>query len=282
MSKKISKLLISATLALSVGNFATIKAGTGPLPIAIMDGVKYATLQEAIEKSTDGSVITILRDSYEKIASGTDFNTGKRITLDLNDHIVEVTNHKDNGNIVVSNGTELTLVDSGTKGAIISNSPYVQSTCASGIIEVSGEDSELIVNDGTIKAVIEEDPTNKGQFGVTASQGGDITINGGTIEAGWYAISGNGNNITQNSIFTVNGGTLISTADYAIYNPQAGGTVINGGTVYGAAGAISLNAGTLTVTDGVITSKGVGDTGDWGDGTGNQAYFAPKYIAEFA
>ena len=62
---------------------------------------------------------------------------------------------------------------------------------------------------------------------------------------------------------------MISTADYAIYNPSANSTVtVSGGVVYGAAGGIAMNRGELTVTGGTITSKDQGTTGTWGDGTG--------------
>ena len=60
-----------------------------------------------------------------------------------------------------------------------------------------------------------------------------------------------------------------STADYAIYHPQAGTTTINGGVIYGQSGGIAIKCGTLVVNDGMITSKGIGSTGSWGDGTGN-------------
>ena len=93
-------------------------------------------------------------------------------------------------------------------------------------------------------------------------------MNGGKIEAGWYAVSGNGTNRTYDGDITINGGELVSVADYAIYNPQKGTLAVNGGVVCGQAGGIALNAGDLVMSGGTVTSKGKGDTGDWGDGTG--------------
>ena len=111
--------------------------------------------------------------------------------------------------------------------------------------------------------------------------GASVTINGGTIEAGWYPISGN-NRSTWNSSIVVNGGELISTADYAIYHPIEGGMVtINGGTVYGEAGGIALNAGELLVKGGTVTSKGQGSTGNWGDGTGKLENAAVNISANY-
>ena len=67
------------------------------------------------------------------------------------------------------------------------------------------------------------------------------------------------------------GGILESTADYAIYHPQAGTLSIEGGTVAGAAGGLSINRGTAIITGGIVTSQGTGDTGTWPDGTSGQS-----------
>ena len=57
--------------------------------------------------------------------------------------------------------------------------------------------------------------------------------------------------------------------DYAIYHPQPGKLTINeGATIYGGAGAICMKSGELEINGGTLTSKGKGNTGNWGDGTG--------------
>ena len=114
----------------------------------------------------------------------------------------------------------------------------------------------MIMQSGTIYAVRENAGTN-GQYGVGVYEGGDFTITGGKIETGWYAVAGNGDYTTQNSIIKVEGGELISTADYAMYLPQSGTTTISGGKVYGAAGGVCINRSTLNVEGtALITSKG--------------------------
>lgn len=113
-------------------------------------------------------------------------------------------------------------------------------------------------------------------------EGGDFTITGGKIEAGWSAVLGNGNFKTQNSVIRIEGGELISTSDYAVYLPQSGTTTISGGKVYGAGGGVCINRGTLNVEGtALITSKGTGDTGDWGDGTGNMESAAINVAAKY-
>ena len=104
----------------------------------------------------------------------------------------------------------------------------------------------------------------------------------GTIKASWYAVSGNGTNNTQNSVIDISGGELISTADYAVYLPQSGTTNITGGTIYGEAGGVSIQRGTLNISgEALITSKGTGDTGNWGDGTGGQDAAAVNIAANY-
>lgn len=96
-----------------------------------------------------------------------------------------------------------------------------------------------------------------------------VIINGGTIESGWYAINGS-NDEYQSPTITINGGTLVSTSSYAISHPQSGTLTINSGAVvYGAGGAIDMKRGNLVVYGGIMTSKGKGDTGTWGEGTGD-------------
>ena len=120
---------------------------------------------------------------------------------------------------------------------------------------------------GYIYAVL-DDPANKGQFAVGVENGGSVTIRGGKIEAGWYAISGNGMDVAKQSSIHVEGGTLVSTSDYALYLPHNCVTTISDGIVTGAAGGIAQRRGTLRITGGTIASEGTGDTGSWGDGTG--------------
>lgn len=189
---------------------------------------------------------------------------GAEVELDLNGHEIEAVN---NGNITVYG--KLTLKDTEGTGRIVASADYSKSEYSSGLISVKGEDALMTMEGGTIYAV-REDPVNKGQFGVGLFEGADFTMNGGRIEAGWYAVSGNGTNKTQNTQITINAGELVSTADYAVYLPHSGTTNICGGTINGAAGGVLINRGTLNISgeDTRIMSQNTGDTGEWNDGTG--------------
>lgn len=222
----------------------------------------YSSLGDAVSAASDGATITLVKD-VDLTPCGFLFN--KSLTLDLNGYSIKV-GEKETTNLRVDKGVTLTVVDNSEspKGKIYTDEAYVNTSNGYGVIRVYGE---LIVNSGTIEAVI-ADPANKGQFGVCVDPQAKVTVNGGKIEAGWYAIANNGQDTGSKII--VNGGEVISTADYAIYNAAKESTVdVTGGVVYGDAGAIAMNRGKLSVTGGTITSKGIGNTGTWGDGTGN-------------
>ena len=255
-----------------IGNFYT---NEGTLEIIVEDPFKEPETQidpeegeKMKEALAEGGTFVLSSDIDITELSGIQVPAGVQSTLDLNGHTIKAVNGE-TGNIVVYG--ELTLKDSHGEGKIVAEKDYVYQQYSSGVIAVVGENAKLTMEGGHIYAV-REDAVNNGQFGIFLSKGGDFTMTGGKIEAGWYAVSGNGTDNTQNSVIEIKGGELISTSDYAIYLPQSGTTDITGGTVSGAAGAVSIRRGTLNISgEAVILSNGEGNTGDWGDGTGNQS-----------
>lgn len=246
--------------------------------VAEVNGAKYVSLAEAVAAAKDGETV--------KLVSNTDMsNSGAitveaNITLDLNGKTLKMSN-TNKGSILIKNatftlkdGTDTAKNGTGT-GKIYTETVY--SSSATGNCLITADDNgHFVMESGLIDAAsFTSKNADEGQFAVgvfntTKNTTASLTVNGGHIKAGWYALAGNGgaNNGTGN--ITVNGGIIESVADYAIYHPQNGTTTINGGTVYGAAGGISLNRGKLIVNGGTITSKGTGSTGNWGDGTGGQ------------
>lgn len=201
-------------------------------------------------------------------------SAGQNIILDLNGYTITADNSGVVGGLMIY-GT-LTLKDSKGNGKIIANRDY-STGYTSTLLYVSGENAKLTMESGNIYAV-----RSVGQFAVGLYEGADFTMTGGRIEAGYYAVSGNGNYSTQNSIIEITGGELISTTDYAIYLPQSGTTTISGGKVNGAAGGICIKRGTLNISDNAnILSLGGGNTGDWGDGTGGLGNSALCIDAEY-
>lgn len=200
----------------------------------------------------------------------TNANTSlSNVTLDLNGHSIKLANTsagqiKITGNVTIKDSSDTNKDGSGT-GKIYTQTQYSGSSTGYEIISAVGPAGHLTLESGYVNAVL-DDASNKGQFALGVTNGGNITINGGKVEAGWYAISGNGLN-TGYSTIVINGGELISTADYALYLPHKGITTVNGGLISGAAGGIAQRAGELVINGGEINSEGTGNTGSWNDGS---------------
>ena len=240
---------------------------------------KYATLQEAANAAAAGQTVKVLNDVDMTTDGNLTVNVGKDIVLDMNGHSIKGAN-ADYKNILVSG--KLTLMDSkeNSTGKIYAETPYQYGVYDKPLVYV-GSKGEFVMESGHIYSVIPEKTADNGQFGIGAYDNSTVTINGGTVESGWYAIAGNGSGV-QTTAITINGGTLVSTSDYAIYHPQFGTFTINdGAVVYGAAGAIAMKRGNLVVNGGTLTSKGIGDTGTWGDGTGNLGKAALNFCAPY-
>lgn len=271
--KKFISVLLSLLMVFSL--CLSVSADDGK--VAKIGDNEYSTLQEAIDAGEGETVVLI--SNVDISNGGVKVNTNT--TLDLNGHSIKVANIS-NGNIAVNNN--LTLIDSsdvkcdGTgTGKIYTETAYIYGEFDKVIISVNNG-ATFTMKSGLIDtASFTDDNANKGQFAIgfpdTYKEEATVIIDGGHVKAGWYAVSGNGNNgekgADQNII--VNGGILESTSDYAIYHPHKGTTTIKGGVVYGHAGGVAIKRGNLVVNGGTITSKGIGSTGTWGDGTGGLA-----------
>lgn len=236
---------------------------------------KYATLQEAANAATAGQTVTVLNDVDLTTDDELDVNKMQDIVLDMNGHSIKGAN-ADYKNICVSG--ILTLKDSkeNSTGKIYAETPYQDGVYDKPLVEVNN-DGQFVMESGQINSV----SAGNSQTAIGAYYNSKVIINGGTIESGWYAINGSIDE-DQNTTITINGGTLVSTSSYAIYHPQSGTLTINSGAVvYGAGGAIDMKRGNLVVNGGIMTSKGKGNTGNWGDGTGNLGKAALNFCAPY-
>ena len=255
------------------GTYGVVEAATA---VAQIGETTYATLEAAFAAANNGATITLLVD-LDLSATGLTIAANKDVTLDLNGKTLKLAN-TNSGNIKVFGKLTLQDITDTAKNGTGTGKVWTETSYILGkqdkVLIAAIDGGTFIMESGLIDAAsFTTDNDNDGQFAVSVqNENADATviINGGCIKAGWYAIAGNGQNIEYNGNITVNGGILESTADYAIYHPHSGTTTINGGVVFGAAGGVSLNRGKLIVNNGIITSKGTGTTGDWGDGTGNQ------------
>ena len=225
---------------------------------------EYATLQAAADAATaEGQTVTLINDVDLTTGSNLEVHKWLDIVLDMNGHSIKGAN-ADHKNICVSG--KLTLKDSkeNSTGKIYAETPDQDGVYGKPLVEVNN-DGQFVMESGHINSV----PAGNSQTAIGAYYNSKVIINGGTIESGWYAINGSIDE-DQNTTITINGGTLVSTSDYAISHPQFGTLTINSGAVvYGAGGAIDMKRGNLVVYGGIMTSKGKGNTGNWGEGTGD-------------
>ena len=231
--------------------------------VAKIGSTEFATLQNAADAATGGQTVTLINDVDLTTGGGLEVHKWLDMVLDMNGHSIKGAN-ADHKNICVSG--KLTLKDSkeNSTGKIYAETPDQDGVYDKPLVEVNN-DGQFVMESGHINSV----PAGNHQFVIGAYYNSKVTINGGTIESGWYAINGSIDE-DQNTTITINGGTLVSTSDYAISHPQFGTLTINSGAVvYGAGGAIDMKRGNLVVYGGIMTSKGKGDTGTWGEGTGD-------------
>lgn len=225
---------------------------------------EYATLQAAADAATaSGQTVTLINDVDLTTGGGLEVHKWLDMVLDMNGHSIKGAN-ADHKNICVSG--KLTLKDSkeNSTGKIYAETPDQDGVYDKPLVEVNN-DGQFVMESGHINSV----PAGNHQFVIGAYYNSKVIINGGTIESGWYAINGSIDE-DQNTTITINGGTLVSTSSYAISHPQSGTlTIDNRAVVYGAGGAIDMKRGNLVVYGGIMTSKGKGNTGKWGEGTGD-------------
>lgn len=235
----------------------------------------YATLQAAADAAKAGQTVTLINDVDLTTGSNLEVHKWLDIVLDMNGHSIKGAN-ADHKNICVSG--KLTLMDSkeNSTGKIYAEIPYQVGVYDKPLVQVDNNGA-FVMESGHINSV----PAGDRQFVIGAYNYSTVTINGGTIESGWYAINGS-NDEYQNTNITINGGTLVSTSSYAISHPQSGTLTINSGAVvYGAGGAIDMKRGNLVVKGGIMTSKGKGNTGKWGEGTGVPDKAALNFCAPY-
>ena len=193
--------------------------------VAKVGDTYYKTLTDAV-KAADNATVTLLKDVTADIT----IPAGKTITLDLNGK--KLTVPTDAGILVQG---KLTVTGNGTV------------TCEKTPFMVDA--GELIIENGAVNS--DKD------YGIYAKNGGQITVNGGTLTSSFAVLSGN--NTTGDMNFTVNGGTLTSKSSEAIYMPGQQTLIINGGVING---GISARMGQITVNGGVINGMTASQTAD--------------------
>ena len=250
--------------------------------IAQADDKYYTTVDEALQAVQDGGTLTLLDD-----ADVTQTTINKSVTIDLNGFTLNlkydnsgngvglaftsgtsvikngtILDSRSDGNTMggliairaINSGTILTFEDVDVRQFVPNNSDAynygvrvdAQATITLDSRTTIGEVEQTLTVEsaGTCGAVI---------FGNNSGQT-TLNINGATINASAFAISGNGSS-SDGTVINITAGTITSENAPAIYHPQNGVLNISGGTITGATG-IEVRSGTVNITGGTIVGNG--------------------------
>ncbi len=253
---------------------------------AEINGVRYATLQAAVDAAYAGDTITLLEDVDESLVI--DAKTAKNrssetaLTIDLNGNTI--TNTPGYHTLFIKKGAEVVITDSGENGTIDNITDNYAAIINNGKLTV--EDGIITRSGGYYNSV-----SDKNAYYAVWNRG-DMTINGGTFTSkeGYASLIDNGWNATsysstskidladgtqylygysedtayENPTLVINGGTLTN-GHHVVNNDMFGHLTVNGGTltqnlfspqVFSTAiyntgeGAVTkINSGTITCTN---------------------------------
>lgn len=209
--------------------------------VAEVNGVKYATLQEAFNV---GGNITLICDvtASESIILA----EGKTAVLDLNGFALNGGEESTSKHIyVIKNYGSLTIKDTKGNGSINSRGVYNY--------------GEMILNSGKISAI-----DGNGGYAVNNQSGSTFVMNGGWIAAdyedGDAPVSGNYDatalKVPSNATATLNGGKITNAGNFTFAIDSAGTLNIPAEstlTIEGRHGAVSISGGVTTINAGTYS-----------------------------
>lgn len=201
-----------------------------PDPDGQVNASDYASLAEAVASVSDNGTVIVNEDVVLEQPISID---GKNVALNLmGNTITAQTAFKMNG------GT-LELMN-GTIDAMVDGVYAVASQSASGRVVVG---SDVTIN-AVECAVVAKGPITVDVNGTLVSTGGE-----------YAPLTGNGNATSAGTVFNINEGAVIKSADIGIYFPQKGILNINGGTVTGKT-AVYVKGSEFNMTAGTLNGTG--------------------------
>lgn len=223
-----------------------VKEGTY---VAEVNGVKYETLQAAIDAATRNATVTLLANTKENVTI-----TQMYITLDLNGHTINGGTEK--GKPAVTVKARVTIKDSSADqtGTIMREDTAGNSGVSSHYV-IDVQDGWLTFEGGKVI----------NDSGNVAGKGASLVRVGNDSVAKFPGLNIKGGTFTQNNFIVIkidsgdlflNGGTLTSANSYAIENWHR--ATVKGGTVNGAVSSWTYSGGfdsTLTISGGTINGK---------------------------
>ena len=256
---------------------------------------KYCeTVKDAVTTAQAGDTVHLLRNyKFTGNTTADRIEINKSITFDFGEYTITI------NNLPTTNGG-LVVTGSGTKVTFVGKGGIARTNGSSALLVTSG--AEVYINGGTFTQsgvaadgksynavdvvgstlVVEEKDGNKVTITGGIGLGGDnsvLKVNSGTITAEDFAVNGNGTS-TTNSTIIINGGTLKSTGNAAIYHPQTGNLTITGGEIEGLIGIVARQ-GNVKIDGGKITATGTGEGIRVGDACENGKECTPDSDANY-
>lgn len=201
-----------------------VKVGTY---VAETGGVKYESLEEAINAATRGKTVTMLADTRENVT------ISKNLILDLNGFTINGGQVKGKATVMIDNA-RVTIMDSsaGQTGTIMREDTAENSGDSSYyVIDIQGKNGFLKFTGGNVK----------NDSGIVGVKGASLVRLGDDSVAGAYpTLTINGGTFTQNNFVAIKvdrgtlhfvGGVITSANSYAVENRN--NAYIKGGTVNG-------------------------------------------------
>ena len=215
--------------------------------VAEVNGVKYETLQAAIDKAAKGATVKLLADARANVT------IAKALTLDLNGYTINGGTEKGKPTVTVTART-VTIKDSSAAqtGTIMREDTAENSGVSSYyVIDVQGDgwltfEGGNVINHSGVVGVRGASLVRVGDDSVAEYPG--LNIKGGTFTQNNFVVI----KIDRGDLF-LNGGTLNSANSYAIENWHR--ATVKGGTVNGAVAAWAYSGGldsTLEISNGTI------------------------------
>ena len=205
--------------------------------VAEVNGVKYKSLQAAIDKATEKATVILLADTRENVTISTN-----RLTLDLNGHTLNGGQVKAKPALTVTARNVIVKDSSAAKTGTIMREDTAENSGASShyVIDIQGDNAFLKFEGGNVK----NNSGNTQGKGASLVRVGDdsvsalpqLTIAGGTFTQDNFIVIK-----VDRGTFYLTGGTLNSANSYAIEDRHR--ATIKGGTVNGTVAVWTYSGG---------------------------------------
>ena len=175
--------------------------------VAEVNGVKYDSLQAAIDAASRNATVTMLADTRENVTISTPY-----LTLDLNGHVLKYENNTNRDSVLmVESGGTLTIADSNTAAR------HKFTPDGNGLWVLDEQNGTKIVKGGVIYGGSAE----KGG-GVYVAGGGTFTMTGGNIvgctASTTFQARGGGVFVADSGTFNMSGGSITGCTTVGVYS----------------------------------------------------------------